>query len=320
MEVAVKTWLSGGRVLVNKKTWYAHMFRTQGGDFGFPYPITGSQVDRARKVSREILQANKYEKAVHPFEWLLEKFRPVPDWHEGPTKAIVYYTCNTHLPVIDEKCREQLKRSAVSGQREALPIISVSLNKELDFGDERITMAGERSPLTMHKQILKGLEVCHSDVVFLAESDVLYPASHFEFTPERQDVFYFDTNVWKVRWPDGQAVWTDDLQQLSGMCGYRKLLLEFFRKRVEQIEREGFNRHYEPSEKQNVFPRAKGGKYGQQNWQGETALVCVRHNGNLTKSKWSVDEFRDPRYAKGWREAEEVPGWGKIDERYFVGG
>jgi len=37
IEVACKTWLSGGKVMVNKKTWYAHMFRTQGGDFSFPY-------------------------------------------------------------------------------------------------------------------------------------------------------------------------------------------------------------------------------------------------------------------------------------------
>ena len=33
IEVAVKTWLSGGRVVVNHNTWYAHMFRKQGGVF-----------------------------------------------------------------------------------------------------------------------------------------------------------------------------------------------------------------------------------------------------------------------------------------------
>jgi len=44
IEVAVKTWLSGGRVIVNHNTWYAHMFRTKGGDFGFPYPISGKSV------------------------------------------------------------------------------------------------------------------------------------------------------------------------------------------------------------------------------------------------------------------------------------
>ena len=39
LEVACAAWLSGLRVLCNHKTWYAHMFRTQGGDFGFPYKI-----------------------------------------------------------------------------------------------------------------------------------------------------------------------------------------------------------------------------------------------------------------------------------------
>ena len=37
IEVACKTWLTGGRVLVNHDTWYAHLFRTQGGDFSCPY-------------------------------------------------------------------------------------------------------------------------------------------------------------------------------------------------------------------------------------------------------------------------------------------
>ena len=310
VEVAVKSWLSGGRVLVNKRTWYSHMFRTQGGDFSFPYPITGSQVDHARKTSRKILQGDRWDKAVHPFQWLLDKFAPVPDWHEQPSKAIIYYTCNTHRPEIDEKCREQLAKAG-------LPIVAVSLNKELDFGSERITMQGERSPLTMHKQILAGLQKCQAEYVFLAESDVLYHPSHFEFTPARKDVFYFNTNVWKIRYPDGHAVWTDDLQQLSGMCGSRELFIDFFSKRIEQIEKEGFNRHYEPSARQNIYPRERGGKHGQENWQSAVCNVCIRHNGTLTKAKWSPDEYRDKQFAKGWKEADEVPGWGRIDGSYF---
>ena len=304
-EVACKTWLSGGRVLVNKRTWYAHMFRTQGGDFGFPYPLSGSQVDHARKSSREILQGDKWDKAVHPFSWLVEKFSPIPDWDSTPTKGIVYYTCNTHKPEIDDACRMQLLKSNV-------PIVSVSLNKELDFGNEKITMAGTRSPLTMHKQILAGLIKSSADIVYLCESDVLYHLSHFEFIPKRKDVFYFNTNVWKVRYDDGHAVWTDDLQQLSGMCAYRELLIEFFTKRVEQIEREGFNNHYEPSKKQNIYPYVKGGKYGQENYQSKVCNVCIRHNQNITKSKWSVDDFKDKKYAKGWKEVDAIPGWGSM--------
>ncbi len=80
IEVAVKTWLSGGRVLVNKKTWYAHMFRTQGGDFSFPYEQSEKKIQDAKAKVKDIFFCNKWEKAIHPLSWLLEKFWPVPGW------------------------------------------------------------------------------------------------------------------------------------------------------------------------------------------------------------------------------------------------
>ena len=80
IEVAVKTWLSGGRVMVNHKTWYAHMFRTQGGDFGFPYELSGSAVSHAKKTAKDLFFSGKWEKAIHPLHWLVEKFMPVPGW------------------------------------------------------------------------------------------------------------------------------------------------------------------------------------------------------------------------------------------------
>jgi glycosyltransferase involved in cell wall biosynthesis len=302
IEVAVKTWLSGGRVLCNHNTWYAHMFRTQGGDFGFPYPISGKQVADAKAHAKELFLNGKWNKAQKPLSWLIDKFKPVPDW-DVPSKEILYYTCNTHDLKIETKCREQLAKST-------LPILSVSLNKDIDFGSHRLRLDGERSPLTMHKQIVMGLQASKADYVFLAESDVLYPPEHFDFTPPRNDVFYFDTNVWKLRYPDGLCSWTDDLQQLSGMCGDRKLLLEFFTKRIEQIEKEGFNRHYEPSARQNIFPKSPKGKYGQQNYVGKVPMVCIRHENTLTQAKWSIEEFRNKEFAKGFKTTDEIPSWG----------
>ena len=81
VEVALKTWLSGGRLVTNKNTWYSHMFRTQPG-FGFPYPISGKQVDQARKLSRELFVENTWEKQVYPMSWLLDKFDWPEDWHD----------------------------------------------------------------------------------------------------------------------------------------------------------------------------------------------------------------------------------------------
>lgn len=79
VELACKSWLSGGRQVVNKKTWFSHMFRTQPG-FGFPYPMSGEAQERAREYSRWLWEGGNWGKAIHPLSWLIEKFAPVPDW------------------------------------------------------------------------------------------------------------------------------------------------------------------------------------------------------------------------------------------------
>lgn len=88
VEVACKSWLSGGKQVVNKNTWFAHMFRT--GNFSgtghnggtFPYPLSGSDVNKARKYSRNLWLNNKWDKAKYKLEWLVDRFKPVPGWDE----------------------------------------------------------------------------------------------------------------------------------------------------------------------------------------------------------------------------------------------
>lgn len=90
IEVACKTWLSGGKVIINQKTWYAHMFRTQGGDFGFPYHLSGKQIDTAKTKIRDLFFNNKWEKQIYPLSWLVEKFNPpeyMMDKHGKPKKC-----------------------------------------------------------------------------------------------------------------------------------------------------------------------------------------------------------------------------------------
>lgn len=79
VELACKTWLSGGRQVVNKKTWFSHMFRTQEG-WKFPYRITQGQIDRAREYSRWLWKGGNWDQAVRPLDWIIEKFAPVPGW------------------------------------------------------------------------------------------------------------------------------------------------------------------------------------------------------------------------------------------------
>lgn len=79
IEVACKTWLSSGRLICDRRTWFAHLFRT-GGDFGFPYPLTNAEVEQAREYSHNLWLTDSWPQAVRPLSWLIERFAPVPGW------------------------------------------------------------------------------------------------------------------------------------------------------------------------------------------------------------------------------------------------
>lgn len=82
-EVACKTWLSGGRCIVNHSTWYAHLFRTQGGDFTFPYKQDNKQIEHARLRSQQLFLDNTWPQQIYPLVWLVNRFMPVPNWGDG---------------------------------------------------------------------------------------------------------------------------------------------------------------------------------------------------------------------------------------------
>lgn len=85
-ELACKSWLSGGKMVTSLKTWVGHLFRTgnfsRNGESSWPYPISQRQIDAARKYSRELWLKDKWRRATRKLEWLVDHFKPVPDWHE----------------------------------------------------------------------------------------------------------------------------------------------------------------------------------------------------------------------------------------------
>lgn len=88
IEVACKSWLSGGKVLCNHKTWYAHLFRTQGGDFGFPYEHLAKEIEETKNKVKDMFFNNKWDKAIHPLSWLVKKFMPVKGWSDKDLKNL----------------------------------------------------------------------------------------------------------------------------------------------------------------------------------------------------------------------------------------
>ena len=94
-ELGLKTWLGGGKTMVNKKCWYSHLWK---GDpyrkkytelFGQVYSRVGWNERReGNKFTIDYWINNRWPERIHDFEWLMDKFWPVPSWPEERTKWI----------------------------------------------------------------------------------------------------------------------------------------------------------------------------------------------------------------------------------------
>jgi glycosyltransferase involved in cell wall biosynthesis len=93
-EISNKTWLGGGRCVVNKKTWYAHLHKGKKYGTGYPFSTKSWQEFKAdmefgRRACLDIWLNNKWEGRVHDWEWLIDKFWPVPHWPDDWREKII---------------------------------------------------------------------------------------------------------------------------------------------------------------------------------------------------------------------------------------
>jgi len=78
-EISLKTYLGGGSVKVNKKTWYAHLHK--GKTYGRMYKLDDADHVRGANWSAEHWLNNREPGMIHKFEWFInEKFPNMPSW------------------------------------------------------------------------------------------------------------------------------------------------------------------------------------------------------------------------------------------------
>lgn len=224
----------------------------------------------------------------------------------APTKGVIYYSdCRSDQRLL-QAVRDHLARVT------DLPIVSATL-APVALG-HNIVLPLERGKLTMFKQILAALEASTADVIFHCEHDVLYHPSHFDFTPPTDDSFYYNQHTWKVDAETGRAVHYR-CNQVSGLCAWRRLLVEHYRVRVAHVEAHGFERNlgYEPGTNRRS---REIDHHGAEHWWSEWPNVDIRHGHNLTLSRWSPELFRNKNSCEGWTESDRVPGWGVTVGRF----
>ncbi len=82
-ELCLKTWLGpwGGKCMVNKKAWYAHMHKGNRGR-GKTWELGGAEVQRSYLWTAEHWMTDSEPNMKYKLEWLVERFMPIPGWPE----------------------------------------------------------------------------------------------------------------------------------------------------------------------------------------------------------------------------------------------
>ena len=298
IELSLRTWLCGGRQICCTKVWQAHYFRKDDG--GFPYSLTGRDVAKAHRYTRENYYFNDaaFENQTRPFRWLIEKFQP-PGWeaylvdcYESP-RVIVYYTDSQLQPELATAVRKRLKK--VCGP---IPIISVS-QKPLNFGKNVCIGEQPRKYKSVYEALLAGVEASpKGSIVYLIEHDVFYHPSHFAFLPPEHGTLYFNDN----RYYYHLACDTFDRARgkcaLSQLVGWREDILQHAQERLA-VAGDDMTEYFEDWQKRSQLKT--------QGFSSHRPNVDILHGANLTLKGPAKREYISGK-RKGIR---NLPGWGR---------
>ena len=87
-EIGLKVWLSGGRVIRNKKTWYAHLHK--GKKYGRGWPLRKSVLNKGARYTLGWMWNKHWHKQDRDFHWFVHKFWPVPTWPEEAVRLVFH--------------------------------------------------------------------------------------------------------------------------------------------------------------------------------------------------------------------------------------
>lgn len=316
VELSCKAWLSGGRMIVNKKTWFAHLWRNHA-----PWKLTQYQVDKAREHSKSLWLSGTWPLQKRPLSWLIEKFAPVPTWtgyqfNNTKTKGepmnpqntgdltLLYYTANRINETFRDKVLAQLYYACPNA-----PIVFVSqkpfqhvinlIDDKRPFMNVPVGEIGA-SLQNIYKQVIIGLRQVTTEYVALVEDDCLYVPEHFTYRPHGK--IAYNLNRWLLHADSEPHVFSYRNRPILSQCiAPTKLLLECLQ------QRDGMDVPKKYSGEPGMFE----GKLGLKEYPYETFVtqepnVVVCHNKNTSGRKYQGKD-REPRIDLApWGNAEQL--------------
>ncbi|MCK5219121.1 hypothetical protein KAR10_06350, partial [bacterium] len=292
IEVALKAWLSGGSLKVNKSTWFAHWFRVSG--VKCPWPMSGRKQENARKYSRDLWLNDKWPGQKRKLQWLLDKFSP-PGWENEIMNdlTILYYTAN----IVDPRIQAPVIRSL---RTHGYPIISIS-QEQMELM-ENIVFDGTPSIQNVYKQVLIGAKAATTEYVALCEDDCLYVKEHFLFRPATG--LGYNLNRWVLHLKDNIFTYRER-PILSNLIAHRETLIKNLK---ERFRVHADNVHPSLCGEPGYFDKRLGmTEYSFETFKTEKPNMVIYHNRGITKGRL---------HGKDAPPTKEIPGWGRSD--YWV--
>jgi len=98
-ELGFKVWLSGGRCVRNKKTWYAHLHK--GAKHGRGFRLSKRLMIESEIFSTDFWMNNRWPQQTRKLSWLIEKFWPLEGWPDDWQDP--KYAANYKHPSIEKR-------------------------------------------------------------------------------------------------------------------------------------------------------------------------------------------------------------------------
>lgn len=132
-------------------------------------------------------------------------------------KTIVYYTSNGDYPALEEAVRTIIREHS-----QGLPIVSVS-QQPIEFGTNLCVGDIGRSRHNIYRQLRIGAENASTRFLVVCEADFLYPPQWFQFTPPRDDTYYYPQECY-ILWKKRSSFFRKKMHQLTGIVSRNHLL------------------------------------------------------------------------------------------------
>jgi len=235
-EVCLKTWLSGGRYVLNRNTWYAHWAK----DTGLYRDVRGEK-RKSAEFALKFWSGNSHG-YKHSLQWLVDKFAPVPSWENTMVKDINKQAEQKQAPEIPfmsfvTRCYKRPK---------ALQKCIDSINAQTDKDFEHIFIVDDigRGIGWANKQFYVNRSKVKGRYVYLVDDDSviidkdfvasvkeLVSASHVDVVMVKKlikNVIYPKKDVWETHIPVGGRI----------ACGNICVSNEVFQKHIKSFGRQ----------------------------------------------------------------------------------